>query len=78
MFVFVEDDDDKMESCESETSCFSQLSTTMPQPEAELPQTSQLSSLNSDECSSAIAIVLSKKKKKKKKSDQIEDKDTSI
>jgi hypothetical protein len=54
----VEDDDDG--------SCFSQLSTIMPQPEAELPQISRLPSLNSDECSSAIAIDVSRKKKKKK------------
>ncbi len=53
----------------------------MPQPEAELPQISQLPSLNSDEESSAIAIDESRKKKKQKKpnqSDQIEDKDTTI
>ncbi len=57
--VVVEDDDDR--------SCFSQLSTTMLQPEDVLPQISQLPSLNSDECSSAIAIDVSRKKKKRKK-----------
>ncbi len=70
--VVVEDDDDR--------SRFSQLSTTMLQPEDALPQISHLA-LNNDECSSAIAIDVSRKKrneKKPKQSNQIEDKDTTI
>ncbi len=54
--VVVEDDDDR--------SRFSQLSTTMLQPEDALAQISRLPSLNNDECSSAIAIDVSRKKKK--------------
>ena len=53
----------------------------MLQPEDALPQIFQLPSLNSDECSSAIAIDVSRKKrneKKPKQSNQIKDKDTTI
>ncbi len=71
--VAVEDDVDR--------SCFSQLSTTMLQPEDALAQISQFPSLNIDECFPAIAIDVSRKKKKRQKpkqSNQIKDKDTTI
>ncbi len=62
----VEYDDDRSESCESENSCFSQISSTEPQGEPELQQFSHLSSLNSEECSSATAIDVSINKTEKK------------
>ncbi len=60
----VEDDYDRSKSCESENSRFSQISSTEPQGEPELQQFFQLSSLNSEECSSATAIDVSIKKHK--------------
>ncbi len=36
--VLVEDDDDRIESCESDNSCFSQISSIKPQGELELQQ----------------------------------------
>jgi hypothetical protein len=63
----VEDDDDRSESCESDISCFSQISSIEPQSEPELQQFCQLSSLNSEECSSATAIDASIKKHKQTK-----------
>ena len=62
----VEEDDDRSKSCESENSCFSPISSTEPQGEPELQQFCQLSSLNSEECSSATAVDLSIKKHKQK------------
>jgi hypothetical protein len=64
--VAVEDDDDRSESCKSDNSRFSQISSFKPQGEPELVQFSQLSSLNSEECSSATAVDLSIKKHKQK------------
>ena len=49
--VLVEDDDDRSESCESDNSRFSQISSIKPQSELELQQFCRLSSLNSEECS---------------------------
>ena len=57
--VVVEDDDDRSESCESDNSCFSQISSIEPQGEPELQQFSWLTSLNSEEYSSATAIDVS-------------------
>ena len=73
----VEDDDDRSESCKSDNSRFSQkISSIESQGEPELLQFSQLSSLNSEECSSATAIDLSikkhKKKTKRRQSDQMQ------
>ncbi len=47
--VAVEDDDDRSESCESDNSRFSQISSIGPQGEPELLQFSRLSSLNREE-----------------------------
>jgi hypothetical protein len=77
----LEDDDDRSKSCKSENSCFSQISSTEAQGEPELQQFCGLSSLNSEECSSATAINLSIKntnEKKQKEGDQIEDKDMAM
>ncbi len=63
----VEDDDDKSESCESDNSHFSKISSIEPQGEPELQQFCRLSSLNSEECSSATAIDVSIKKHKQTK-----------
>jgi hypothetical protein len=60
----VEDDDDRSESCKSDNSCFSQTSSIEPQGQPELLQFSQLSTLSSEECSSATATDLSIKKHK--------------
>jgi hypothetical protein len=57
--VLIEEDDDRSESCESGNNCFSQLSSIKSQGELELQQFCQLSSLNSEECSSATAIDVS-------------------
>jgi hypothetical protein len=65
--VAIENDDDRSESCESDNSCFSQISSIEPQGEPELQQFSQLSSLNNEECSSATAIDVSIKKHKQTK-----------
>jgi hypothetical protein len=65
--VVVEDDYDRSKSCESENSCFSQISSTEPQGKPELQQFCRLSSLNSEECSSATAIDVSIKKHKQTK-----------
>jgi hypothetical protein len=62
----VEDFDDRSESCESDNIRFSQTSSIEQQGEPELKQFSQLSSLNSEESSSA-AIDHSIKKQKNKK-----------
>ncbi len=62
----VEDDDDRSESCKSDNSHFSQTSSIEPQGQPELWQFSWLSTLNSEESSSATAIDLSIKKHKKK------------
>jgi hypothetical protein len=62
--VAVEDNDDRSESCESDNSRFSKISSIEPQGEPELLQFSQSTSLNSEECSSATAIDLSIKKHK--------------
>jgi hypothetical protein len=63
--VAVEEDDDRSESCESGNSHFSLISSTEPQGEPELLQFSWLSSLNSEECSSATVIDVSIKKHKR-------------
>ncbi len=63
----VEDDDDRSKSCESKNSRFSQISSTEPQGEPELQQFCWLSSLNSEECSSATAIDVSIRKHKQTK-----------
>ncbi len=79
--VVVEDDDDRSESCESDNSRFSQISSIEPQGEPELLQFSQLSSLNSEESSSTTAIDLSIKntnKNKPKEGNQIEGKDMAM
>ncbi len=60
----VKDDDDRSKSCKSENSRLSQISSTELQGEPELQQFCQLSSLNSEECSSATAIDVSIKKQK--------------
>ncbi len=65
--VALDDDDDRSGSWESDNSLFSQISSIEPQGEPELLQFSQLSSLNSEECSSATAIDLSIKKRKQQK-----------
>ncbi len=64
--VAIEEDDDRSESCESDNSRFSQISSIEPQGGPKLLQFSLLSSLNSEECSSATAIDLSIKKHKQK------------
>jgi hypothetical protein len=78
----VEDDDDRSESCESDNSRFSQISSIEPQGELELQQFCQLSSLNSEECFSATAIDMSTKKtqtnKKPKEGIQIEGKNMAM
>ncbi len=77
----VEDDDDRRESCESDNSRFSQISSIEPQGELELQQFCQLSSLNSEECSSATAIDMLTKKHKQKKpkeGDQIKGKNMAM
>ncbi len=77
----VEDDDDKSKSCKSENSRFSQISSTEPQGEPELQQFCQMSSFNSEECSSATAIDVSIKntnEKKPKEGNQIQDKDMAM
>ncbi len=77
----VEDDDDRSESCKSDNSCFSQVSSIKPQGELELQQFCLLSSLNSEECYSATAIDVSIKKQKRKKTkegNQIEGKDMTM
>ena len=66
--VAIENDDDRSKSCESDNSCFSQISSIEPQGEPELLQFSRLSSLNSEECSSTTAIDPSIKKHKQTKS----------
>jgi hypothetical protein len=74
----VEHDDDRSESCESDNSRFSKISSIKPQGAPEIQQFCQLSSLNSEECSSATAIDVSIKKHKQKKpkeGNQTEDKD---
>ncbi len=65
--VAVEDDDERSESCESDNSRFSQISSIEPHGEPELLQISRLSSLNSEECSSTTAIDLSIKNTNKQK-----------
>ncbi len=65
--VLVEDDDDRNESCESDSSSFSQISSIEPKGGLELQQFCWLSSLNSEECSSATAIDMSTKKHKQTK-----------
>jgi hypothetical protein len=65
--VAVEDDDDGIESCESDNSHFSQISSIKPQGEPDLLQFTQLTSLNCEECSSATAINQSIKKHKQTK-----------
>jgi hypothetical protein len=71
--VVVEDDDDRKESCESDNSRFSIISSIKPQGEPELQKFCRLSSLNSEECSSATAIDVSiintNKKTKRRRSD---------
>jgi hypothetical protein len=80
--VAVEDDDDRSESCKSDNSHVSQISSIEPQEgEPELLQFSQLSSVNSEECSSTTVIDLSIKKHKQKKpkeENQIEGKDMAM
>jgi hypothetical protein len=61
----VEDVDDRSESWESDNSHFSQTFLIQQQDEPELPQFSWLSSLNSEESSSATAIDHSIKNQKK-------------
>ncbi len=63
----IEDDDDRSESCKSDNSRFSQISSIEPQAEPELLQFSQLSTFNSEECSSTTAIDLSIKNTNKQK-----------
>ncbi len=63
----VEDDDDRSESCKSDNSHFSKISSIKPQGEPELQQFCRLSSLNSEECISATAIDVSIKKHKQTK-----------
>ncbi len=63
----MDEDDDRSKSCKSENSRFSQISSTEPQGEPELQQSWRLSSLNSEECSSATAIDVSIKKHKQTK-----------
>ncbi len=65
--VAIENDDDRSKSCESDNSCFSQISSIEPQGEPELQQFSQSSSLNSEDSSSATAIDVSIKKHKQAK-----------
>jgi hypothetical protein len=65
--AYVEDDDDRSESCKSDNSRFSQTSSIEPQGQPELLQFSQLSTLNTEECSSATAIDLSIKNTNKQK-----------
>jgi hypothetical protein len=79
--IVVENDDDRSKKCESENSHFSQISSTEPQGEPELQQFCRLSSLNSEECSSATAIDVSIKntnEKKPKEGNQIKDKDMAL
>jgi hypothetical protein len=68
--VAIEDDNDRSESCESDNSPLSQISSIKPQSEPELLQFSQFSSLNSEECSLATAIDLSIKKHKQTKTNR--------
>jgi hypothetical protein len=63
----VEDDDDRSESCKSDSSRFSQTSSIKLKGDPELLQFSGPSSLNSKESFSATAIDLSIKKHKRKK-----------
>jgi hypothetical protein len=77
----IDDDDHRSESCESDNSCFSQISSIEPQGELELQQFCQLSSLNSEECSSATAIDMSTKntnKQKPKEDNQIKGKNMAM
>jgi hypothetical protein len=78
----VEDDDDSSESCKSDNSRFSQISSIEPQCDPKLLQFSGSSLLNSKESSSASAIDPSIKthnrKKKTKEGDQIKDKDMAM